>query len=277
MGFGYIPKNRPDKSRLWNITYRLIHLLFGFPSYLRRLQAPVQLSFLGVRKSDTIVDLACGKGHLAYEIAKKGSVTMALDIDLSAKEVIPDKLPNLSFLQCDAKSLPLHSESVDKIIMSSFLQMIEEDKVVLGECHRVLKENGILVLSVPGNHLYLPKLYYPCWFCRKLRSLLNLTDDYTAFLSDLNNLFGVKGKGYYSLSELKDLITKQGFVVERYEYCPRAVGSFIHEFLLSIYYASGGKRLLSVCMFLFYPLGLIDYLLPRNNKGCGITLKARKA
>jgi len=276
MRFGYIPKNRPDKNRLWNITYRLIHLLFGFPSYLRRLQAPVLFKFLDVHKCDTIVDLACGKGHLAYEIAKKGPVTMALDIDLSAKETIPDKLPNFSFVRSDARYLPFPSESVDKIIMSSFLQMLEDDELVLGECHRVLKENGILVLSVPGDYLYVPKLYRPNWICRKLRSSLNLPEKYMAFLSDLNNLFGVKGKGYYSLSELKDLITKQGFVVDKYEYCPRMIGSFIYEFLLSIYYASERKKILYAGMFLFYPLGLIDKLLPRNNKGCEIILKARK-
>jgi len=275
MRFGYIPKNRFDRSRLWNKAYRLTHILFGFPSYLRRLQAPVLFKFLEAKKKDKVLDLACGKGHFAYEIAKKGITTIAVDIKLSIDE-IPNNKMSISFLQCDAKYLPIMNKSVDKILMSSFLQMVKEDNLILEECHRILKKNGLLVLSVPTDYLYIPKLYHSNWIYRKLKNLLNLPEKYENFLSELNNSFGVEGKGYYSLSELKDLIAKEGFIIEQYEYSPKRIGSFIYEFLLSIYYALEKKKILYAGMFLFYPLGLIDNFLFKKSKGCEIALKARK-
>lgn len=275
MRFGYIPKNRFDKSRLWNKAYRLTHILFGFPSYIRRLQAPVLFKFLEAKKKDKVLDLACGKGHFAYEIAKKGITTIAVDIKLSIDEIPNNKLP-ISFLQCDAKYLPIKNKSIDKILMSSFLQMVKEDKLILEECHGILKKNGLLVLSVPMDYLYIPKLYRSNWIYRKLKNLLNLPKEYRMFLSDLNSSFGVEGKGYYSLSELKDLIAKAGFIVEQYAYSPKRIGTFIYEFLLSIYYVLGKNKFLYASMFLFYPLGLIDNPLCKNSKGCEIVLKARK-
>lgn len=275
MRFGYIPKNRSDKNRLWNEAYRLMFMLFGFPSYLRRLQAPVLFKFLGVKKEDKIVDLACGKGHFAYEIAKRGITVIATDIKSPIDEM-PKSEFLINFLQCDAKYLPIENESVDKILMSSFLQMVREDKLILRECRRILKKNGLLVLSVPTEYLYIQKLYHSNWICRTLKNMLNFPEKYEMLLSDLNDSFGVKGKGYYSLLEIKDLMVEEGFLIKRYEYCPKRIGSFIYEFLLSIYYALGKKNLLYAGMFLFYPLGLTDIFFPKKSNGCELLLKARK-
>ena len=275
MGFGYIPREKPNKSKLWNKVYQLIHILFGFQSYLRRLQSPVFFKFLEAKKEDKVVDLACGKAHFAYEIAKRGITVIATDIKLPIEGMPKSDLP-ISFLQCDANRLPIKDESVNKILMSSFLQMVKEDEIVLEECHRILKKEGILVLSVPTDYLYIPKLYHWNWICRKLKNLLNLPEKYEMFLANLNDSFGVKGKGYYSPSELKNLITKKGFIAEQYEYSPKRIGTFIYEFLLLIYYLLGKRKIVYAGMFLFYPLGLMDNFLFKNSKGCEIILKARK-
>ena len=155
--------------------------------------------------------------------------------------------------------------------------MLKEDKLILKECHRILKRNGLLVLSVPEDYLYIRQLYHSNWICKKIRNLLNMPEEYEMFLSDLNRLFGVKGKGYYSLSELTDLIIKEGFTIEKYDYCPKKIGSFLFEFMLSIHYALSKRKLLPPYTFLFYPLASVfDDFLPKNSKGCEILLKAKK-
>jgi len=278
MRFGYIPLERDDKSRLWNIIYRLVYRVFGRPEYLRVLQAPLIFELLDIQKKDRVVDLACGKAHFAYEAAKTAKSVIATDIKLFRERIPEDKMPNLQLIEADARKLPVEDESIDKVLMSSFLQMIPEDELVLQQCHRILKPDGILVLSVPTDYLYIPKLYHSGWIRRKIRSIFRLPAEYSSFLSDLNRFFEVTGKGYYSLSALVDLINGQGFVIERYEYCPRKTGSFIFEiFLLLMYRMPRKSRFFWALMFLFRPLGLIDRLLPKETKGCEIILKARKS
>jgi len=277
MKFGYIPRKRSDKSKLWNAIYRLIYRLFGRPEFIRKLQAPLIFNFLKLQKGDKIVDLACGNAHFAYEIGQRGNFVIATDIKLH-KEMMPkDSFPNLYLIQSDARYLPIRSKSIDKILMSSFLQMIEEDELVLKECYRILKEDGFIVLSVPTNYLYIPKLYHSNWICCKVRKILNLPKKYEMLLSGLNHFFGVTGKGYYSLHNLKRLINQQGLDMEQYEYCPNKIGSFIFEFFLLLRYSNPAKRkIFWTIMFVFFPLEIIDRIFFKENKGCEIILKAHK-
>ncbi len=53
------------------------------------------------------------------------------------------------FLVGDAERLPFKSDYFDKVILSSVLQMVSDDRKVLQESHHVLKDNGIMVLCIP--------------------------------------------------------------------------------------------------------------------------------
>ena len=86
---------------------------------------------------------------------------------------------------------PFALERFDKILLSSVLQMVEDDKTLLQECRRILKRKGTLVLSVPTEYVHLKRLNY--------------------FKSQLKKKFGALGKAYYDYNKVVGLLLNEGF------------------------------------------------------------------
>jgi len=53
------------------------------------------------------------------------------------------------FVDADIKNLPFESDSIDTVILTQVLEHIDEPFKALNEVKRVLKKDGILILSVP--------------------------------------------------------------------------------------------------------------------------------
>ncbi len=60
----------------------------------------------------------------------------------------------------DAESIPLAGESVNSILCTELLEHVEDLEGVMSELHRVLKEGGILLVTVPGSDVPLHEKNY---------------------------------------------------------------------------------------------------------------------
>ncbi len=87
-----------------------------------------------------ILDIGCG----AYPNAK---ATMTLDvvdeIRVRGRVFRPDVVANIN------ERIPLPDNSVDCIIMNNVLEHIHTPQKALDECHRVLRQGGVLLVTVP--------------------------------------------------------------------------------------------------------------------------------
>lgn len=54
-------------------------------------------------------------------------------------------------VRLDATRMALASKSVDVLVACDVLEHIQDDRMVLSECHRVLRDGGIAVLTVPQS------------------------------------------------------------------------------------------------------------------------------
>lgn len=233
MPFGYIPHRTPWK----NVILRIL----GTPNAIRRIQAPIIMRMLNVKETDIIGDLGCAAGHFTYEIAKKAK--MAIGVDLKLNENVSfamRKQHNVFYLKADVQKLALSSGNFNKILLSSVLQMVKNDKQLLKECYRVLKQWGELVLSVPVEYIWIKKL--------------NLIKD------QLRIEFGSKGTGYYNLNEVSQLLQNEGFNILEIEYAPRKRWSFVYELWLLICYHLGLAPLSPYSFFFLYPLSFLEKL-----------------
>lgn len=103
--------------------------------------------------NDSILDLGCGEG---FFISLLPNVKKITGIDISklalkrAKEITSSK-NNVELKWGDAHKLNIEDKYFDKVFSSEMLEHIPHPRKAIKEIHRVLKNNGIAVISVPDE------------------------------------------------------------------------------------------------------------------------------
>jgi demethylmenaquinone methyltransferase/2-methoxy-6-polyprenyl-1,4-benzoquinol methylase len=137
---------------------------------IHRIWKRFTIELSGVRKGDSVLDIAGGTGDLAARFSQlvgpEGRVVLA-DINDSMLQVGRDKLldsgtfGNLEFVQADAQFLPFPDDSFDCITIAFGLRNVTDKDLALRSMLRVLKPGGrllVLEFSKPKNSL-LEKAY----------------------------------------------------------------------------------------------------------------------
>ena len=151
MSFGYLPRRK-----LWKDLFSRI---IGVPNFIRRIQAPVLMRLLSPKQNDVILDAGCGSGHFSYELSKMVKFSVGIDFETNKElSFITTTSPNVSYLKGDLRALPFKLGKFDKVLLSSVLQLVENDKKLLKDLHQVIAKDGTLVLSVPLRYSYFEKL-----------------------------------------------------------------------------------------------------------------------
>ena len=103
-----------------------------------------------------VLDIACGTGYGAYLLSEKATKVYAFDIDYEAIHWAKTKYQreNLFYGVESALALPLPDHSVDFVISFETIEHLNEaDQIVyMREIKRVLKEDGILLISTPDRN-----------------------------------------------------------------------------------------------------------------------------
>lgn len=103
---------------------------------------------------EKIVDLGCGTGYYLFLLSSLG-VRLNLtgfDFDEKALKEAKDLLTErkINFAVGNLHKIPFKDQSFDKAVMSEVLEHVENDEKALQEVYRILKPNGVLVISVPS-------------------------------------------------------------------------------------------------------------------------------
>ena len=119
--------------------------LLDLPAITRRLDLP---------ENAVLVDVGAGSGLFAGAFLDllPGSTCFCLDIrqdlvDWITENRIPEYGQRLQALQCGESTLPLEDTSADLIFMICLHHELEEPAAMLGECSRVLKPGGKLLVA----------------------------------------------------------------------------------------------------------------------------------
>ncbi|MAA70277.1 MAG: bifunctional demethylmenaquinone methyltransferase/2-methoxy-6-polyprenyl-1,4-benzoquinol methylase UbiE [Bermanella sp.] len=137
---------------------------------IHRLWKRFTMEFTGVRKGDSVLDIAGGTGDLTMKfsdlVGPEGKVVLA-DINDSMLKVGRDRLldkgysGNIECVQANAESLPFVDNSFDVVTMAFGLRNVTDKDQALREFNRVLKPGGrLLVLEFSKtNNPLLKKAY----------------------------------------------------------------------------------------------------------------------
>jgi len=134
-----------------------------------------------------ILDVGCGTGSTLRKLEEYGHAT---GVDISEEAVRFCKLRGCRNVnRIDGENLFFEDEMFDVVTALDVIEHITDDSAALSEYHRVTKENGILVLTVPAFDLL--------WGAH----------------DEINH-----HRRRYIANELKNKVEKTGFAVERLTY-----------------------------------------------------------
>lgn len=107
-------------------------------------------------ENKVVLDVGSGVGYGSKILAEKAGSVLALDISKEAvryagREYSAD---NIELVVGDCQDLPLASESVDVVVSFELIEHLQGQRAHLLEISRVLKPDGLTVISTPNRIFY---------------------------------------------------------------------------------------------------------------------------
>jgi 2-polyprenyl-6-hydroxyphenyl methylase/3-demethylubiquinone-9 3-methyltransferase len=155
------------------------------------------------------IDAGCGAGTLARYLADKGCNVLGVDassemISAARQAAQPAEHPErVRFQQIETiAALPIHDSSFDGVLCSSVLEYVADAPTCLAEFHRVLRPNGLLVVSIANRRSIIRRAQVTAHRLAKV-----LRRKWLPFLEHSRN--------EYTVASFRLLLEKHGFEVER--------------------------------------------------------------
>ncbi len=122
------------------------------------------LSIIDLVRGKVVLDIACGEGYGTHIISKYAEKVYGMDISKEAIDNANNKYveKNLSFCESSVDSINLNDNSLDVVVSFETIEHLNEElqeKFML-EVKRVLKKEGILIISSPNKEIYSDKFNY---------------------------------------------------------------------------------------------------------------------
>lgn len=101
-------------------------------------------------EGDLILDAACSKGDLTLNLEKFFEV-VGLDFSTNALAIAKKRCTQAIFVSGDVCNLPFHNKFFDSVVAGEILEHLTEPRKFLDECKRILKDEGVLVVTLPNG------------------------------------------------------------------------------------------------------------------------------
>ncbi len=114
------------------------------------------LSLINI-KDKVVADLGCGTGFVSLALVNEASIVFAVDNSRNMLKQLKNNLSekdnkNLYLIKSSLDNLSLFDDSVDVIFINMALHHIKDAKKAISEMHRVLKKDGIVIISDVMEH-----------------------------------------------------------------------------------------------------------------------------
>ena len=106
---------------------------------------------IGFPAGARVAEIGCGPGPVARALASRPGVGTVVGVDpspifIAKGRELAQELPNLSFVEGDARALPLEDGSFDVVVFHTTLCHVPDPELALTEASRVLAGGGLLAV-----------------------------------------------------------------------------------------------------------------------------------
>jgi ubiquinone/menaquinone biosynthesis C-methylase UbiE len=125
------------------------HPNFAF-RYIEQKRIEKLIEAAEIKESDKILEVGCGAGHILEKV-RKGKL---YGIDISEIQIERTKKrmgDKVELKKAPGENIPYEDKFFDKILCSEVIEHVIDPREVLKEISRVLKDDGILSLSIPNE------------------------------------------------------------------------------------------------------------------------------
>jgi SAM-dependent methyltransferase len=100
-----------------------------------------------------VLDAGCGTGYGSAELAQSATEVTGVDIAADAIEYASTNYPiaGLRFIEASCAAVPFPAESFDLVVAFEVIEHLADYRAFLNECGRVLKPDGLLIVSSPNK------------------------------------------------------------------------------------------------------------------------------
>ena len=108
-------------------------------------------------KNKRVLDIASGEGYGSNILSSVASNVTGVDISddaINHAKKKYDNKPNLSFIKGSLQNIPLPDNSIDVVVSFESIEHDTEHDIIMTELKRVLKADGILIMSTPDKYQY---------------------------------------------------------------------------------------------------------------------------
>jgi SAM-dependent methyltransferase len=176
------------------------------------------------------LDFGCGDGQFTAALRSKGiSRNVGVDVSSEAIEKGRQQFPELEFIHISGSlPLPFADGEFSSVTMLDVIEHVDQQTAVLSELNRLLHDDGMLIVTVPGRHIFsfldvgnlkfrFPRLHR--WYYCKIHSEAEYKHRY---LSNPDGLVGdisvcKRWHQHFSRKELAILLERCGYVVEEFD------------------------------------------------------------
>lgn len=176
-----------------------------------------------------VLDFGTFDGSLLSALDASRFLSSGLGVDVNAEAIESGSVapsPHVSLRSISkGEPIPLENDSVDAVTLIGVIEHVHDQERLLREIYRVLKVGGVLIVAVPGQHLFsfldlgnlkfrFPRLHRRFYVWRH-----GLSSYKSRYVNSQTGLIGdieiEKGwHEHFTLSSLCKLLEKNGFVIE---------------------------------------------------------------